>query len=99
MHSAHAPHPLLAACASAPACARHHRHHHHHRCRCHPRSHAGIGGLSEALGWTEVQQEEQTGQFFGGAENIFKLVALVLAADMALFAFEFVSKMIEPASQ
>lgn len=49
---------------------------------------AGIGGLSEALGWTEVQQEENRGQFMGGVENIFKLVALVLAADVALFAYE-----------
>jgi hypothetical protein len=49
---------------------------------------AGIGGLSELLGWTEVQQDENRGQFMGGVENIFKLVALVLAADVALFAYE-----------
>eukprot|EP00775_Hariotina_reticulata_P002057 gene2057-2378_t len=49
---------------------------------------AGIGGLSEKLGWTEVQQEENRGQFMGGVENIFKIVALVLLADVALFAYE-----------
>lgn len=51
---------------------------------------AGIGGLSEALGWTEVQQEYKQGQFAGGFENILKLVAVVLAADLALFGWEYV---------
>ncbi|KAF8066281.1 STR11 [Scenedesmus sp. PABB004] len=54
---------------------------------------AGIGGLSEALGWTEVQQEEGAGGFMGGVQNIFKIVALVLAADLALFAYEQVTYM------
>lgn len=54
---------------------------------------AGIGGLSEALGWTEVQQEYNQGQFLGGAENILKLVALVLLADVALFGYEQISYM------
>eukprot|EP00879_Flechtneria_rotunda_P000980 GHRR01001114.1.p1 GENE.GHRR01001114.1~~GHRR01001114.1.p1 ORF type:complete len:330 (+),score=116.40 GHRR01001114.1:142-990(+) len=50
---------------------------------------AGIGGLSELLGWTEVQQEVGKGQgFMGGVNNILKIVALVLAADMALFVYE-----------
>lgn len=48
-------------------------------------SYAGIGGLSEVLGWTEVQTEENKGSFFGGANNILALVALVLIADLALF--------------
>lgn len=51
---------------------------------------AGIGGLSEALGWTEVQQEYKQGQFAGGFENILKLVALVLVADLALFGWEYI---------
>jgi hypothetical protein len=49
------------------------------RCR-----YAGIGGLSEALGWTEVQQEEKSG-FMGGVNGVLGLVALILAADLALF--------------
>lgn len=51
---------------------------------------AGIGGLSEVLGWTEVQQEENKGGFFGGANNVLALVALVLFADLALFGYEYV---------
>ncbi|KAF6254465.1 Rhodanese-like domain-containing protein [Scenedesmus sp. NREL 46B-D3] len=54
---------------------------------------AGIGGLSEALGWTEVQQEYNQGQFLGGVENILKFVGLILAADVALFAYEQISYM------
>lgn len=34
---------------------------------------AGIGGLSKLLGWTEVQQETSKG-FFGGSNNLIKLV-------------------------
>jgi len=48
---------------------------------------AGIGGLSEALGWTEVQQEEKSG-FMGGVNGVLGLVALVLLADLALFGYE-----------
>jgi rhodanese-related sulfurtransferase len=48
---------------------------------------AGIGGLSEALGWTEVQQEEKSG-FMGGVNGVLGLVALILAADLALFGYE-----------
>jgi hypothetical protein len=54
---------------------------------------AGIGGLSEALGWTEVQQEYNQGQFLGGVENILKFVALILLADVALFGYEQVAYM------
>jgi rhodanese-related sulfurtransferase len=40
----------------------------------------GIGGLTEALGWTEVQKE--TGQgFFGGSDNVLKLFAGILVLD------------------
>jgi hypothetical protein len=49
-----------------------------------PCRYAGIGGLSEALGWTEVQQEEKSG-FMGGVNGVLGLVALILAADLALF--------------
>ncbi len=51
---------------------------------------AGIGGLSEALGWTEVQQEESKG-FAGGFQNILALVALVLLVDGAVFAWEYIA--------
>jgi hypothetical protein len=36
------------------------------------------------LGWTEVQQEEKQG-FMGGVNGVLGLVALILAADLALF--------------
>jgi len=48
---------------------------------------AGIGGFSELLGWTEVQQEAQKGAL-GGFETILKLVGLVLVADVLLFLYE-----------
>lgn len=48
---------------------------------------AGIGGLSEVLGWTEVQQEEKAG-FMGGVAGVLGLVALILLADLALFGYE-----------
>jgi rhodanese-related sulfurtransferase len=44
----------------------------------------GIGGLSEALGWTEVQQE-QGGGFAGGYQNILKAFAVLLALDLVWF--------------
>lgn len=49
-----------------------------------PVRYAGIGGLSEVLGWTEVQQEEKAG-FMGGVAGVLGLVALILLADLALF--------------
>lgn len=49
---------------------------------------AGIGGLSEVLGWTEVQQEENAGQFMGGVNGVLSIVAVILAADIALFGYE-----------
>ncbi|KAI8471986.1 MAG: Rhodanese-like domain-containing protein [Monoraphidium minutum] len=49
---------------------------------------AGIGGLSEALGWTEVQQQYSRG-FLGGAETIIKVVAIFLAVDLFIFAYEY----------
>lgn len=49
---------------------------------------AGIGGLSESLGWTDVQREEKQSSFMGGFENVIKLFSLILLADMLLFAYE-----------
>uniref|UniRef100_A0A383VI29 Rhodanese domain-containing protein n=1 Tax=Tetradesmus obliquus TaxID=3088 RepID=A0A383VI29_TETOB len=60
---------------------------------------AGIGGLSEALGWTEVQQEYNEGQFLGGVSGILSFVALILAADLALFAYEQITYMTSNAGQ
>jgi len=73
---------LIVTCATLST----HTHTHHTRPDppARPR-YAGIGGLSEVLGWTEVQQEENKGGFFGGANNVLALVALVLFADLALF--------------
>lgn len=48
---------------------------------------AGIGGVSELLGWTEVQQEERKGAM-GGFENVLKLVGVVLVLDLLLFGYE-----------
>jgi len=48
---------------------------------------AGIGGVSELLGWTEVQQEERKGAM-GGFENVLKLVGVVLVIDLLVFAYE-----------
>ncbi|GLI64452.1 hypothetical protein VaNZ11_007724 [Volvox africanus] len=49
---------------------------------------AGIGGLSEAIGWTEVQQEQNKG--LGSVDGALKLVGLILVADLVLFAAEYV---------
>lgn len=48
---------------------------------------AGIGGLSAALGWTELQQEEQkgVGQNVG---NILKAAAVILVLDLLVFGYE-----------
>eukprot|EP00890_Picochlorum_soloecismus_P005103 jgi/Picsp_1/5594/NSC_02953-R1_rhodanese homology domain-containing protein len=44
----------------------------------------GVGGLSEVLGWTEVQQENGGG-FAGGYQNILKAFAVILALDLVWF--------------
>jgi rhodanese-related sulfurtransferase len=46
----------------------------------------GIGGLSEILGWTEVQQDESKG-FAGGYQNILKAFAIILALDTVWFLY------------
>lgn len=44
----------------------------------------GIGGMSEFLGWTEVQQENGQG-FAGGYQNILKGAGVILALDLVWF--------------
>lgn len=46
---------------------------------------AGIGGLSEVLGWTEVQQQSTKTE---GPPLFIKLAAVVLVADLMLFLYE-----------
>eukprot|EP00983_Pelagomonas_calceolata_P082390 1155915-Pelagomonas_calceolata.AAC.7 len=49
----------------------------------------GIGGLSEVLGWTEVQREENPdGQVAGGLLGIIKFFAVILGIDLLVFAYE-----------
>lgn len=50
----------------------------------------GIGGLSEFLGWTEVQQENGSG-FAGGYQNILKFFAVILALDLVWFLYTLVT--------
>ena len=50
---------------------------------------AGIGGLSEKLGWTEVQQESSPG-FAGGVNTIFAGVAFILLLDGLAYAYEYI---------
>lgn len=55
---------------------------------------AGIGGLSETLGWTEVQQEEGNQQgFISSPWNIIKVVAVFLLFDLLLFGYEQITYM------
>jgi rhodanese-related sulfurtransferase len=52
---------------------------------------AGIGGVSEALGWTEVQREARRLRRGGAASDlsgVFALAGAVLAMDLLLFAYE-----------
>jgi hypothetical protein len=46
----------------------------------------GIGGLSEVLGWTEVQQDENTG-FGGGYLNVLKGFGVLLFLDVVWFLY------------
>lgn len=48
----------------------------------------GIGGLSEAIGWTEVQREESKASFLGGLDGVIKVFSFILVADLLLFAYE-----------
>ncbi len=55
---------------------------------------AGIGGVSEMLGWTEVQQEEKK-SFAGGYENVLKVVGVVLALDAVVFLYEYITVQVQ----
>lgn len=52
---------------------------------------AGIGGLSEALGWTEPQQDAGDKGFAGGSSNIIKGFVVLLILDGIWFAYEFLT--------
>jgi hypothetical protein len=43
---------------------------------------AGIGGLSELLGWTKPQQENGQSAFFGGVNTVLAVVAVILVLDL-----------------
>lgn len=46
----------------------------------------GIGGLSELLGWTDVQKQTTKSEgFLGGGFTIIKLVSLLFIADRTVF--------------
>lgn len=45
---------------------------------------AGTGGFSEILGWTEVHEAEGQAKL-GGTQGVLGFVALILAADVALY--------------
>lgn len=49
---------------------------------------AGIGGLSEILGWTEVQRAERK-EKLGGAQGVINVFVGILAIDVALFVIEY----------
>ncbi|GBF97284.1 hypothetical protein Rsub_09975 [Raphidocelis subcapitata] len=51
---------------------------------------AGIGGVSEMMGWTEVQQQYSKG-FMGGSETVFKLVGIFLAVDLLLIGIDYIN--------
>eukprot|EP00884_Botryococcus_braunii_P010228 jgi/Botrbrau1/19206/Bobra.0077s0108.2 len=47
----------------------------------------GIGGLSELLGWTDVQREKSSG-FLGGGQNVIYMAVAVLVADGLWVAYD-----------
>ena len=47
-----------------------------------PPSYGGIGGLSEAMGWTKVQTDNGDPQFLGGVNSVLLGVAAFLALDL-----------------
>ena len=51
------------------------------------RRYAGVGGLSELMGWTEVHEAEGK-VLFGGVDGVLKVVLAILLADGALFLYE-----------
>ena len=50
----------------------------------------GIGGFSELLGWTEVQQEEGKAKL-GGSKGVLILFGSILLLDLLVFAIELLS--------
>ena len=61
-----------------------HTHTHHHPISF--ISYGGIGGLSEALGWTDVQREDGKG-LFGGPQRVIQVAALIAVLDSVWFGF------------
>jgi rhodanese-related sulfurtransferase len=50
---------------------------------------AGIGGLSEMMGWTDVQREQRQSQgMMQDMSGVFAVAGVLLVADLALFAYE-----------
>ncbi|KAL6753632.1 Rhodanese-like domain-containing protein [Haematococcus lacustris] len=49
---------------------------------------AGIGGLSEVIGWTQVQREDRKGALLGGLDGVIKAFMVLLLGDLLLFAYE-----------
>lgn len=47
----------------------------------------GIGGMSEFLGWTEVQQEQGKSKL-GGSKGVLIAIGVVVILDLLLFYFE-----------
>eukprot|EP00955_Chlamydomonas_euryale_P070605 360794-Chlamydomonas_euryale.AAC.18 len=48
------------------------------------RSYAGIGGLSEVLGWNDVQREENK-QLLGGSSGVINFFIAILAIDVLVW--------------
>ena len=48
-------------------------------------SYGGIGGLSEKIGWTDVQREDGAGSLFGGPQSVIFAAAAVALADSVWF--------------
>ena len=51
-----------------------------------PSSYGGIGGLSEALGWTDVQREDGAA-VLGGPQKIINFAAAVAVLDSLWFLY------------
>ena len=54
---------------------------------------AGIGGVSEMVGWTEIQQAERKASRIGGKDAmlsspLIQIAILALLVDLAIFVYE-----------
>lgn len=56
----------------------------------------GIGGLSELLGWTDVQREKNAGAL-GGPSGPIKIAAVILALDGVWAAYDFIQEQLHKA--